>query len=129
MTAQTFILAPAPHPARKNCLRYIQEAPEGWLVEIREPTRTSAQNALMWVVLQQLTGIDWYGSHLTREEWKDVITASLKRQKVVPGLDGGFVICGQSTSRMSGKEISDVIEVAYKIGAERGVKFKTQEAA
>ena len=60
------------------------------------------------------------------DEWKDVFSAALKKQKVVPGLDGGFVVCGQSTSRMSKREFSDLVELIYAFGAERGVVFSGQ---
>ena len=68
--------------------------------------------------------VDWYGHKLTAEEWKDVFSASLKRTKVVPGLDGGFVVCGQSTSRMSKAEMSELQTLVESFGAERDVVFK-----
>jgi hypothetical protein len=86
--------------------------------------RTSEQNRLMWAVLTDIAEqVDWYGQRLENWEWKDVFTASLKRQKVVPGLDGGFVVCGTSTSKMTIPEMTDVIELAMAFGAEKGVVF------
>ena len=79
---------------------------------------------MMWSVLAQLEPIEWYGATLTKEEWKDVLTASIKRQRVVPGLEGGFVVCGSSTSKMSAAELSEVIEVAFAFGAQQGILFK-----
>jgi hypothetical protein len=90
----------------------------------RGQTRTSEQNRLMWAVLTDIAEqVDWYGQRLENWEWKDVFTASLKRQKVVPGLDGGFVVCGTSTSKMTIPEMTDVIELAMAFGAEKGVVF------
>jgi hypothetical protein len=78
----------------------------------------------MWAVLTDIAEqVDWYGQRLENWEWKDVFTASLKRQKVVPGLDGGFVVCGTSTSKMTIPEMTDVIELAMAFGAEKGVVF------
>lgn len=68
--------------------------------------------------------VDWYGRKLTPEEWKHVFSASLKKQDVVPGLDGGFVVLGLSTSRMTKGEMSDLQQLMEAFGAERGVKFK-----
>lgn len=118
-----FILRPAPHPSRQNALAAVKCADDEMVIMIKQPTRTLAQNALMWATLKQLEPIDWYGYHLTKEEWKDVITSSLKRLKVVPGIDGGFVVCGASTSRMSIKAMDDVIEAAYALGSSKGIKF------
>lgn len=123
MNKLTFILAPAPHPARQNCMRAVQSAPEGHVVTIAKPKRSNVLNAKMWAVLTQLEPIDWYGNHLTKEEWKDVITASLKRQKIVPGIDGGFVVCGLHTREMPSSDIWDVIDTAYALGSERGIRF------
>jgi len=87
-------------------------------------TRSIEQNNKMWAVLTELSKkLEWYGQWLEPEEWKDVITAGLKKQKVVPGIDGGFVVIGAKTSKMSIKQMSDVIELAYATGAEHDVRF------
>ena len=113
--------------AKKAACREILAAPEGYVVTLAEPTRTLDQNSLLWPLLTEVSKqVDWYGNKLTADEWKDVFSAALKKQKVVPGLDGGFVVCGQSTSRMSKREFSDLVELIYAFGAERGVVFYGQ---
>ena len=113
--------------AKKAACREILAAPEGYVVTLAEPTRSLDQNSLLWPLLTEVSKqVDWYGNKLTADEWKDVFSAALKRQKVVPGLDGGFVVCGQSTSRMSKREFSDLVELIYAFGAERGVVFYGQ---
>ena len=108
--------------ARKAACREILAAPEGFAVTIGEATRTNDQNAKLWPMLDEISQqVDWYGQKLTKEEWKDVFTASLKGQKAVPGIDGGFVVCGQSTSKMGKREFSDLIELITAFAAERGV--------
>ena len=110
--------------ARKRAVSAIMDAPDGYIVRISEPTRTLESNALLWVLLGEVSKqVEWYGSKLTAEEWKDVFSASLKKQKVVPALDGGFVVCGQRTSKMTKSEFSDLIELIQAFGAERGVNF------
>jgi hypothetical protein len=64
---------------------------------------------------------------LKPEDWKHVFSASLKQQRAVPGLDGGFVVLGQSTSKMTVREMSDLMEIASAFGAERGVRFSWSE--
>jgi hypothetical protein len=44
----------------------------------------------------------------------------------VPGLDGGFVVCGQSTSKMTKSEFSELLELIAAFGANNGVKFNDQ---
>lgn len=113
--------------ARQRAIQAVQNAPAGYVIEIKEPTRSLDQNAKLWPMLQDISSqVEWYGQALTDDEWKDVFTAALKKQKVVPGLDGGFVICGQRTSKMPKREFSDLIELMYAFGAEHNVKWSEQ---
>lgn len=95
-----------------------------YVIEVKPLTRTIQQNDLMWALLTEISNqVVWHGQKLTPENWKDVLTAALKRQAVVPGIDGGFVVLGQRTSKMSVKELNEVIELAYAFGAQNGVVF------
>ena len=97
-------------------------------LEVRQEKRSDAQNRRLWAMLADISAqVDWYGQKLTSEEWKDVMSASLKRTKVVPGLDGGFVVCGQSTSRMTRAEMCELQELMEAFGAQQGVKFRAPE--
>ena len=119
---QTFILAHA--TARRMALDCVKTAPDGFCVTVGERTRTNDQNALLWPLLSEISNqVDWYGQRLTQEEWKDVFSAALRKQKVVPGLDGGFVVCGQRTSKMGKREFSDLLDLIYAFGAEKGIKW------
>ena len=94
------------------------------VVEVKPETRSLEQNARLWAMLTEISQqVDWYGNRLTPEEWKDVFSAAMKRSKVVPGLDGGFVVCGQSTSKMTRAEMSEMQQLMEAFGAERGVVF------
>lgn len=111
--------------ARAGAEMAVRAAPDGYVVEVKPETRSLEQNALLWPLLDEVSRqVDWYGQKLTREEWKDVFTAALRKQKAVPGLDGGFVVCGQSTSKMGKRMFSELIELIYSFGAERGVEFR-----
>jgi len=114
---------------RNLIARWAQNVPEDTTVEFRAPRRSLDQNALMWSLLQQISKqVDWYGQKLGSEDWKDVLTASLRRTRVVPGIDAGtFVPLGMRTSQMTKEEISELIELIYAFGAERGVKFRELE--
>ena len=114
--------------ARQRALEALQDAPDGYVVTIHEQTRNLEQNAALWAALSDISKqVEWYGQRLTPEEWKDVFTASLKRQKVVPGLDGGFVVCGLSTSKMGKSEFSQLLDLAYAFVAEKEVKLHDQD--
>lgn len=86
--------------------------------------RTLDQNARMWAMLHEISEqVEWHGQHLTDQEWKDVFTAALKRQKVVPGLDGGFVVLGTSTRRMTRQEMSELMELMAAFASEHDVRL------
>lgn len=98
------------------------------VVEVKKETRTLAQNARLWAMLTDIgKQVNWYGRKLTPEEWKHVFTASLTKQDVVPGLDGGFVVLGKSTSQMTKAEMSELQELMQAFGAQQGVKFTAPE--
>lgn len=97
--------------------------------EVKTETRSIAQNSRMWSMLADLSKqVDWYGQKLTDEEWKDVLSASLKKQRAVPGIDGGFVILGQRTSKMTVAEMVELQDLIEAFGAQRGVAFRVHES-
>ena len=103
----------------------------GSRVEWRGPRRRLSQNDLMWARLTDIARqVDWYGQKLSAEDWKDMFTASLRRARVVPGIDpGSFVPLGMRTSDMDEQEMSDLLTVIEAFAAERGVTFNEEEAA
>jgi hypothetical protein len=120
-----FLVGPIQKQYAKQC---ITRAPDDYVCEIKQKTRTLEQNALMWALLSDLSKqVNWYGQKLTSDEWKDVLSASLKKQKVVPGIGGGFVVIGARTSQMTKREMSDMCELIYAFGAEQGVQWTKDE--
>lgn len=114
----------------KYALRWVEEMaakglPSGpVLVSIGRPRRTKDQNSKLWPMLNDLARqVDWYGQKLSAEDWKHVLTSSLTKQRVVPGIDGGFVVCGLSTSRMNKQLFCQLVELIYAFGSEHDVRW------
>jgi hypothetical protein len=127
MTRQVFILA---HPiARQRALEAVKTAPDGFAVSVSEPTRSLDQNSRLWAMLGDVSRqVEWYGRKLDSESWKHIFSSALKKMDVVPNLDGtGFVALGLSTSRMSKRELGDLMELISAFGAERGVEWSEPE--
>lgn len=104
--------------------RAIDLAPDGHVVEIKQKTRSTEQNSRMWAMLSEIAEqVEWYGQYLKPEEWKDVFTACLKRQRSVRGIEGGFVVLGLRTSKMTVGEMGDLMELMAAFSAERGIQF------
>ena len=120
--------------ARRLALEAVQEAPDGWIVVVQEPTRNLEQNAAQWPLLtafsQQLQwpvngALCW----LTPEEWKDILTAAFKQENVrlAQGMNGGVVMLGDRTSKFGKKQFSEWLEFLHAVAADRGVVFKEPE--
>ncbi len=128
MNKQYFILA---HDmARQMAMQAIRNAPEGFVVEVKERTRSTEQNSLLWALLTDVSRqVEWYGRKLSPEDWKHVFSSTLKKQDVVPNIDGnGFVVLGQSTSKMGKREFSDLVELIYSFGAQHEVKWSNTDS-
>lgn len=121
-------LLSAAHRAR--ALEWLTKAPDGYVMTIAEPTRNNMQNALMWALLADIEEqAEHCGMKFSAEDWKDLLMAQLRKEmRMVPNLDNnGFVAIGNRTSKLSKTEFSDLIELIYKLGAEKGVTFHDQK--
>ncbi len=93
-------------------------------VTIADEKRSDASNRRMWAMLRDIARqVEWYGQKLKDEDFKHIFSASVEKQRAVPGLDGGFVVLGLSTRKQSQKWFSDMFEVMEAFAAERGVKW------
>jgi hypothetical protein len=97
------------------------------VVEECRPTRTLEQNDKMWAVLGDIARqVQWHVDgklqYIEPEDWKDILTAGLKKhQRIASGIEGGFVMLGVRTRKMKIGEMVELIEFALWFGTERGV--------
>jgi hypothetical protein len=111
--------------ARHSALDAVRQAPQGWMVQVGEPTRTLEQNAAQWPYLQALAKhatwpVNGVYTTMTEDEWKDVLTAAFHRESVrlAAAFDGGrpsnlgdgVVMLGMRTSTMGKREFSEWLE-------------------
>jgi NinB protein len=121
---------------RDRCIAAIRALPLGYRVTIREAKRSDAQNDRMWAMLGDIVRAkpEWAGFKMTDYDYKDLITAHLKKQRLIPGIDedgqpgGSLVIVGGRTSQMTVAEMSDVIEALYWLGAVHDVAWSEPTA-
>lgn len=113
----------------------VAEAPEGWRVKVEPPSRNLEQNALLWVLLtafaEQLQWpVNGQMTRLAAEDWKDLLTAAYKREttRVAMGLDGGMVMLGMRTSRMTKPQFAEFLEFVMSVAADRGVEIEEMPA-
>lgn len=115
-------LRKALYQAHEVCVKALLAGPIS--VGVGRPQRSLDQNAKLWAILADVSAqVDWYGQRLSETDWKNVFSASLFQQRTVPGIDGGFVVLGQSTSRMNKAEFSQLIELIHAFGADHNVTW------
>ena len=126
-----FILAH--HEARRRAVAAVAEAPEGYAVTIKAPTRNLEQNALLWVLLtafaeQLVWPVNGAMVRLSPEEWKDVLTAAYRNegQRIAAGLNGGMVMLGMRTSQLSKRQFAEFLEFVQSVAADRGVTLEPE---
>jgi hypothetical protein len=110
---------------RSKLHAWIAKAPWNTRVTFQGPKRSVPQNDLMWSRLTEISeNVVWYGQKLSTDDWKDIFTASLRKARVVPGLDGGsFVPLGMRTSDMSKEEMTALLDLIDAFAAEHDVTF------
>lgn len=115
MTRRTFIMA---HDmARQRAVEAVREAPEGYAVQISEPTRNSDQNAKFHAICGDIarSKLPWAGKPRTAVQWKVLMVsghavATKEGAEVLPGIEGEFVNLRESTALMSVKRSASLIE-------------------
>lgn len=107
----------------------IRAAPENTVVSISQPRRSDRQNAKMWPMLQDIANAAPEGREYAPEVWKTLFMHSLGHQvQFAEGLDGnGPIPLGFRSSRLSVKQMIDLIEVIYEYGARHGVLWTERD--
>ena len=114
--------------ARRNAVASVANAPAGYKVTVSEPSRSLDQNAAQWPILQAFSDqlawpVNGQMVKMAPDDWKDLLTAAFKREtaRVAMGLDGGMVMLGCRTSKLSKREFSEYLEFLHATAAARGV--------
>jgi hypothetical protein len=110
---------------RNLAARWAMNVPYGSRIEFKKPRRSLPQNDLLWARLTDIAQqIEWHGQRLSPADFKDMFTASLRKARVVPGIDpGSFVLLGLHTSDMDKEEMTALLDLIEAFGVERGVVF------
>ena len=123
MTRQFFILINS--AVRARAAAAIAAAPNNARVQVRGPTCSLDANALMWSRLTEIARqIEWHGMKLSADDYKDILTAGLRKTRIVPNMDGdGFIALGMRTSDMTKEEMGVFLDLIDAFAAQNGVVF------
>ena len=134
MNRRRFVLSHS--EARRRAMACVADAPEGYVVTVQEPTRSTDQNSAQWPILEAFAEqLQWPVNgamvNLSAEEWKDVLTSAFQGETVrlAMGLNGGVVMLGLRTSQMGKRRFSEWLDFLNATAALRGVTVYADEAA
>ncbi len=116
---------------REKVQRWASGVPLGTRVEFKEVKRSLPQNDRMWAMLTDVSQqAALGGKKFTPDQWKVIFLHALGQEiTLLPSLDGhGFVPWGQSSSDLSKDEMTGLIDLIFKFGAEHGVQFQEDPA-
>jgi hypothetical protein len=117
---------------RQKVARWAMGVPAGTRVEFKEVKRTLPQNDRMWSMLTEISQQSMLGGkRFDPDQWKVIFLHALGQEiQLLPSLDGRtFVPWGQSSSDLTKDEMSGMIELMFKFGAENGVVFQDDRKA
>jgi len=92
-----------------------------------QESRSLDQNARMWSKLGDVSkqvkwSVNGYLDYMAPADWKDVFTAALtKQQRVAQGIEGGWVLLGERTSRFKKDKMSELIDLIQMFGDSKQV--------
>lgn len=108
---------------REFAHRMVDAAPEGAVMTIARPRRSSAQNDRMWAMLTRISAAKPEGRELTPDVWKSLFLHALDhQQRFELALDGrGFVPIGFRSSALTKDQFQDLFAVIEEYAARHGV--------
>lgn len=113
---------------RSKAVQGVLKAPDGYVLELREPKRTDDQNSALWGLLNQIQRQrpKHNGVSMTPDTWKAVFLQALGAEMVfVPTLDGtGMFPLGHRSSQLTKAEFSGLLELMLAWCAEQKIEVQ-----
>ena len=102
--------------ARRMAHQAIDAAPDGYVCEVKERTRTSDQNAALHAMLSDIAKQqEWAGKKRSIDDWKALMVSAHRMAmkeagEIVPGIEGEFVQLRKSTTAMGVRELGSLLD-------------------
>jgi hypothetical protein len=104
--------------------RLIEKAPPGAVLNIREASRSTQQNALMWALISDVSRSKPEGRTHTAETWKCLFMAACGHAvQFELGLNDQPFPIGFRSSRLNKQQMGELIECIHEYGARHGVRW------
>ena len=120
--------------AKKRAIAAIEALSlDGWIIEIREATRTLEQNAKFHAMCGDIakSPLQWAGKRRTARQWKVLLVSghavvTNEASEIILGLEGEFINIRESTALMSKRRGSSLIEYSLAFGTTHEVKWSDE---
>jgi hypothetical protein len=114
--------------ARQRAKELIDKAPAGFVAEVREPKRTTDQNARLWAMLSDVSVSKPLGRRHTPEEWKCIFMAACGWEVLfLEGLDGRPFPQGFRSSQLTKSQMTTLQDFIEAWGSENGVRWTDEQ--
>lgn len=123
MSGQTIILR---GDSQRNLAKaFIDQAPVDAVITVKEATRNTDQNARMWAMLSDVSRAKPDGRRHTTDVWKALFMQACGHEvQFMHGLtDGSPFPIGFRSSRLTVRQMADLITFIQAYGDEKGVKW------
>lgn len=118
---------------RAKAILGVTNAPDGYVLELREAKRTDPQNAALWSLLNQIQRQrpKHNGVNMTPDLWKAIFLQALGVEMVMlPTLDAdGFFAAGHRSSLLTKGQFADLLTLILAWCARSGVTVQHFDAA
>lgn len=118
---------------RQRAAQGVYAAPDGYVLELREPKRSDEQNDALHGLIDQIMKQRpvHFGARMDKDKYKRVFMQALGTElTMLPTLDGdGFFPMGASTSKLTKGEFSQLIELILAWCAREGLTIEHFEDA
>jgi hypothetical protein len=71
----------------------------------------------------------WHGQKLSKDDYRHLLSGTAKGWRMVPGINGGFVMLGASSLSLSKEEATEALTMAFELGDQPWTYCKDQTRA
>lgn len=123
MSGQTVILRG--RDQRQLAHRLIDAAGDGYVVNVKEPTRNNDQNSRLWAMLSDISRAKPEGRMFTTDLWKSIFMNACGHEvQFISGIDGGTPFpVGFRSSRLTVRQMADLITFIQEYGDRHSVAW------
>lgn len=124
--AEIIILHESDRVKALNGIRGAELGRHGLVVNVRQGTRTDAQNRMMWPMLQPFSSqVELGGRKWDRDAWKCIMMEGVgHKPRVLPKLnDDGIFAAGFRSSKLGVRPMTELLEFIIAEAAQRGIQY------